>query len=229
MKALFRDARVQRSVGAGLATWLRFAVGSSRWTVEGREGLDPLLGNGEGVICCFWHQGVPVSPFGWPMARPGVQEMRALISRSRDGALIAEVMERLGVPAIRGSKATEAVRTREKGGAEALRDMVRWVRGGGAVAITPDGPRGPARRVGEGPVMLAKLTRAPVFLLGLAGRPALRFDTWDRMWAPLPWGRGALVWDGPIRIDSKADGAATAEAWRTRLDAATARAEAIVA
>lgn len=219
---------MQSAVARLFAAWLRFAVRTTRWTVTGREGLEPLLGGPEGVIVCFWHAGIPVSPFAWPMERPNVQEMRALISRSADGALIAAVMDRLGVPAIRGSRAAEAARARDKGGSEALRDMAKWVRSRGAIAITPDGPRGPARRMGEGPVVLARISRAPVFVLGLAARPALRLRSWDRMFVPLPFGRGAMVWEGPFRLDGDDDPVETAALWQARLDAVTARAEARV-
>jgi lysophospholipid acyltransferase (LPLAT)-like uncharacterized protein len=223
-----RHPGVQRALASTLSAWLRFAVRTTRWTVESRERLEPLLGGDGGVIVCFWHAGIPVSPFAWPMDHPGVQEMRALISRSRDGAFIAEVMDRLGVPAIRGSRAQEAARARDKGGAEALRDMAKWVRGGGAIAITPDGPQGPARRMGEGPFVLGRITRAPVFLLGLACTPAVRLNTWDRMFLPMPFGRGAMVWDGPFHVSGEDDSAATVADWQTRLDAVTLRAEALV-
>lgn len=223
-----RHPGVQRTLARGLSAWLRFAVRTTRWTVEGREGLEPLLGQGGGVIVCFWHAGIPVSPFAWPMDHPGVQEMRALISRSRDGAFIAEVMDRLGVPSIRGSRAQEAARARDKGGAEALRDMAKWVRGGGAIAITPDGPQGPARRMGEGPFVLGRITRAPVFVLGLACAPVVRLRTWDRMFLPLPFGRGAMVWQGPLRPEPETDPAAVAADWQARLDTVTLRAEALV-
>ena len=229
MKRWLRKPGVQVASARLLAAYLRFAVRSSRWRVEGREGLDRLLGGGEGLIVCYWHQGIPVAPFAWPMSHPAVQEMRGLISRSADGNFIAEVMERLGVPGIRGSRAETPERVRQKGGAEALRDMARWVRGGGAVGITPDGPRGPARRVGEGPAVLARITRAPVFFLGLACAPAMRLNTWDRTIVPLPFGRGAMVWEGPVRLSADADPASAAADWAERLDRVTARAEALVA
>jgi hypothetical protein len=106
--------------------------------------------------------------------------------------------------------------------------MAKWVRGGGAIAITPDGPQGPARRMGEGPFVLGRITRAPIFLLGLACTPAVRLDTWDRMFLPTPFGRGAMVWDGPFHVSGEDDSAATVVDWQARLDAVTLRAEALV-
>ena len=78
--------------------------------------------------------------------------------------------------------------------------MLRWLKGGGGIAITPDGPRGPAEQLAEGAVMLAKVSKAPVLLVGLACRPVRRLKTWDQADLPLPFGRGAIVWDGPIHV-----------------------------
>jgi lysophospholipid acyltransferase (LPLAT)-like uncharacterized protein len=61
-----------------------------------------------------------------------------------------------------------------------------------------------------------------VLLVGLACRPAIRTRSWDRAMLPLPFGRGAMVWDGPLEGE-------TAEALGARLSVATARAEAVLA
>jgi lysophospholipid acyltransferase (LPLAT)-like uncharacterized protein len=110
--------------------------------------------------------------------------------------------------------------------------VLRWLAGGGGVAITPDGPRGPAEQMAEGAVLLARRSGAPVLLLGLACRPALRLRSWDRTVLPLPFGRAAMVWDGPFVAPADADRAALQSLRRTleqRLSAATARAEAMLA
>lgn len=221
MKGWLARPGVQRALGGALAAYLRLAVRTTRWRVDGRERVDPLLGTGQGIIFCFWHQAIPMSALVWPTDVPNVQPMHALISRSRDGALIAEVVRRLGVPAVRGSRAEDASRTREKGGMEALRDMARCVRDGGAIAITPDGPRGPPRHMGDGPALLAKLTGAPVFVVGLSSRPAWMFKTWDRMFAPVPFGRSGVAWRGPFYLGRDDDAADATATWQRELDEAT--------
>jgi lysophospholipid acyltransferase (LPLAT)-like uncharacterized protein len=226
VKALMRHPAVQRVFAALAAAYLRFAYRTIRWREEGRDVIEAGRAASGGLILCFWHEAISISALSWPQGRPGVQEMRALISRSRDGQMFAEVIGRLGVPAIRGSRAVEVERTREKGGSEALRDMVRWVRAGGAVALTPDGPRGPARSMGEGPALLARLSGAPVYMMGLSCAPAVRLNSWDRALIPLPFTRGGLVWDGPHRAEG-ADPADLAEAWRAALERTQARAEAL--
>ncbi|HEX8232488.1 MAG TPA: lysophospholipid acyltransferase family protein [Caulobacteraceae bacterium] len=226
MKAWLRRPGVQRALAAAAAAYLRFAYRTIRWRYAGVEAVEPLQGNGQGLIICFWHEAISISAQCWPQDRPGIQQMRALISRSADGALIAETIVRLGVPAIRGSRAVEVERTREKGGTEALRDIVRWVKSGGAVAITPDGPRGPARSMGPGPALAARLSGAPVFMVGMTCHPAIRLNSWDRALLPLPFTKGAIVVEGPFHANDQPP-EALAVVWREALERAAARAEAL--
>jgi lysophospholipid acyltransferase (LPLAT)-like uncharacterized protein len=226
MKHLARSSAVQRTLAAVFSGYLKFVNSTLRWRHEGRELPEALWSAGGGVIVCLWHAGIPLSPFAWEY-RQGVQEMRGLISRSADGEFIAQTMEKLGVPAIRGSRKKLSNPSKDKGGAEALRDMARWVKSGGAIALTPDGPHGPARIMGEGAPMLAKLTEAPVLLLGIACRPCIRLPSWDRALLPLPFARAAFVWDGPFTLHRGDDAEAVAADWTRRLDVVTDRAEAL--
>jgi hypothetical protein len=228
VKSLFRSPAVQGFLAFVLAAWLRFCLSTTRWTWENRDAAETVWAEGGPVIVCFWHSRIALSPACWPLDR--AQEARALISLSPDGEFIARAVARLGFPAIRGSS-TKATRhgDKAKGGAAAFRDVLKWLKGGGGVAITPDGPRGPAETMAEGAAMLAKVSNAPVLLVGLAGRPVKRLGSWDEAVVPLPFAKGAIVWDGPLRADTDADLAALRQEWATRLSAATQRAEQLVA
>jgi hypothetical protein len=113
----------------------------------------------------------------------------------------------------------------------ALREAVSHVARGGALVITPDGPRGPNEVIAPGALQIAKRSKQPVFLMGIAASPAAQMDTWDKiMWA-LPFGRGMVVWDGPHYAPADLDDAASEALladWSKRLSAATRRAEALV-
>ncbi len=174
-------------------------------------------------MLCLWHDRISLSPASWPKE---AQECRALISLSADGEFIAKAMALVGFPAIRGSSQKRSDPAKSKGGMAAFRDMAKWVNSGGAVAITPDGPRGPMRVMGDGVAVMARLSGAPVLFIGLSCRPAVRLGSWDRAVLPLPFGRGAVVWD----IDTFPEGLSTEEVtlrWAERLTAVEARADAI--
>ena len=227
MKALVRSAPVQAVLAALLAAYLGVALRTMRWRWIGREHAEAVWDAGGPVIVCFWHSRIALSPACWPLHR--AQTPRALISRSADGEFIARTVGRLGCPAIRGSAGDPDKPGRAKGGAQALRAMLRWLKGSRGVVITPDGPRGPVEVMGDGPPTLARLSRAPVLLVGLAARPCLRLGSWDRAVLPLPFAQGAIVWDGALRAEPGSDAAALGEDWTGRLKAATQAAEAALA
>lgn len=224
MKNLFRAAWFQSALAFVLAAYLRAALATIRWRHEGRERAEAIWDAGGPVLVCFWHSRIPLSPACWPLGR--AQEPRAVISLSPDGEFIAKAMARIGFPAIRGSSRKDSDPKKEKRGAGATRDILRWLKDGNGVAITPDGPRGPAEVMKEGPPMLARLSRAPVLLVGLASKPCLRLGSWDHAMIPLPFTRGVIVWDGPLGATPDDDLEALRLDWTARLSAATRRAEA---
>lgn len=227
MKAFFRSDLVQRTLAALFAGWLMLCYATLRWKREGQEKAEAIWATEGGAILCFWHAVIPLAPQCWPQAS-NRQDMRALISRSADGEFIALTVQWIGFPAIRGSSKKQSDPSKNKNGEQALRDMAKWVKGGGAVALTPDGPRGPAEEMQGGALSLARITGAPVIFVGLAATPCIRIGSWDRTLIPLPFSKGAMVWDGPHTVGRGDDIDALRPVWEARLTAAQRRAEALV-
>ncbi|MDO1558797.1 lysophospholipid acyltransferase family protein [Brevundimonas sp. 2R-24] len=220
-----RNPIMQGLLSGLLTAWLRLCLSTMRWTREGQDQAEAVWAAGGGVVVCFWHSRVSLAPGCWPLDR--AQPPRVLISLSPDGEFIARAVGRLGFPAIRGSSAKKTALDKAKGGAAALRDALRWIRSGGGIAITPDGPRGPAETMAEGAVVLAQAAGAPILLVGLASEPAFRLKTWDTALVPRPFARGGMVWK---RLDPPARGVdleALAKDWAAELSALTRRAEAL--
>jgi lysophospholipid acyltransferase (LPLAT)-like uncharacterized protein len=114
-----------------------------------------------------------------------------LISEHADGRMIAEACRHLGFRVVRGSAT--------RGGARAVRQMYRRSRSA-HLAITPDGPRGPRRRVQPGVVYLAALTGLPIVPFGIAFERAWRMNSWDRFAVPMPWSAAVCVTADPIHV-----------------------------
>jgi len=141
---------------------------------------------GRRCLYLFWHE-VLLGP-AYTHSR---HRIAILVSRHRDGELIAQVVRMLGGLAIRGSTT--------RGGATALRQMMR--RGQlEHLAITPDGPRGPRRRVQLGPVYLASRTGMLVVPVGFGFQAPWRAGSWDRMALPKPGRRARCVVGRPIEL-----------------------------
>lgn len=228
-----RHPTVQAVLSWSLAQWLRLCIATIRWHREGLDEAEAVWSQTgrQGVVVMFWHSRIALAPAAWPMhrVRQGTcQPARALISLSQDGEFVARAVDRLGFPAIRGSSTKKSATDKAKGGANAFRDGLRWLRSHGCLAITPDGPRGPAEVMAEGASTFCAMTPAPALLLGLACRPALRLGGWDDGLLPLPFARGAILWR---RLDYPEGEAApvVAEAWGQALSELTRQAEARVA
>jgi lysophospholipid acyltransferase (LPLAT)-like uncharacterized protein len=126
------------------------------------------------------------------------------VSRSKDGEWTARLFTKLGAETVRGSTS--------RGGATALRGLVRAAKEGKDLAITPDGPRGPAERVQPGAVALARLSGRPLLPVAFACRPCLRAGSWDRMIVPLPFGRGLFEYGEALWVPRDADAEASEKA-----------------
>ena len=226
MKALFRSPAVQGFLTAVLVAYLRVTYRTLRWRREHEDLAEAVWDAGGPVVCCFWHSRILISPPCWPLNR--AQEPRALISLSKDGEFIARAVDQIGFPAIRGSSQKKTAPDKVKGGGDAMRDGLKWLRGGGGIAIPPDGPRGPAEIMQAGAPVLAQITNAPVLFMGLACEPAITLGGWDNGKVPLPFARAAVVW-GRTDAPRATPGAELAADWSVQLSNLTRRAELLAA
>ncbi len=128
------------------------------------------------------------------------------ISRHEDAGAQAVALERLGVTPVRGSGGP-ADRAYYKGGAPAMRELLRQLESGVSVALTADVPK-VARVAGLGIVTLAKLSGRPIVPTAVATSRRVQFHTWDRASLGLPFGRAAVVIGDLIRVAPDADEAA---------------------
>jgi lysophospholipid acyltransferase (LPLAT)-like uncharacterized protein len=229
LKKLLRSDAVQAILGWILGSYIRIILHTVRWTHENLECVEPVLAGESGAIALFWHGRVPLclatAPQWWR------KRTRAFVSPSSDGQFIATALEMAGFPAIRISSAKKGDSAKARQAVAAIREAVTWVSEGGALVITPDGPRGPNEVIAQGALQIAKRSGQPVFLMGIAANPAMQADTWDKVMFALPFGRGSVVWEGPLYVPVDADGEAVEALladWSARLSAATRRAEALV-
>jgi len=145
----------------------------------------------EKAIFAFWHRNIlPL------MYLHRNKNYVVIISKSQDGDLIADVCEKLGYLTARGSTS--------RGGSSALRNMIAQSRKY-SLAFTPDGPKGPACKIKEGMVYLAKLTGLPIVLISARVGHEIVFNSWDRFRLPLPFSRIEVIYDAPQYIAKDAD------------------------
>lgn len=138
------------------------------------------------LIMATWHgRGVLAAPFF------DITEMTVLVSASEDGSMATKILADLGYEIVRGSTSRHGVR--------ALREMMRVLRAGKSLAITPDGPRGPMHAMGPGAAFLSRATGIPIMPVGFACDRAWHLSTWDRYTIPYPGARVVACFHPPIQ------------------------------
>ncbi|TPG48158.1 DUF374 domain-containing protein [Roseomonas nepalensis] len=208
MKAVGKSRALSHALWHLIGLYLGLCRRTARWELHGTAALDALAAGREGFVLAFWHECLPVMPLAWARfwegMGPGVARKPGLVlvSRSRDGALIANALGGYGLTAVEGSSS--------RGGRSAGMNLLRGVRAGGVAVVVPDGPRGPRRRVSAGAVRLAVMAGVPVVPCGAFAAPSRRLASWDRMIFPLPFARCVAVVGAPIPARGEAEGAVSA-------------------
>jgi len=158
------------------------------------------------VVYAVWHGRMLMLPYLYGRRRPAV-----LASVSRDGDVVTRVVTRFGLEAVRGSSS--------RGGARALRHLVRSLADGRDAVVVPDGPRGPRETVKGGIVALARLADAPIVPVAVGASAEWRLRSWDEFRIPKPFARCVVRFGDPLRVPSHG-GRAETEAARKEVEAA---------
>jgi lysophospholipid acyltransferase (LPLAT)-like uncharacterized protein len=215
-KRTARSETLRRCVSALAAFHIWLVYFTCRWQVIGGDIPRRFWDSGKPFILCFWHGRILMIPYCWDRSVP----VHMLISQHRDGRIIAGAVKGFGINAIAGSSS--------RGGGAALRAMLRKLRSGQCVGITPDGPRGPLMRASVGVVNLARLAGVPIVPVAYSASRRRVLSSWDRFVLALPLGRVAFVWGEPVTVPADADGAALEAARKQvedRLNAITRKAD----
>lgn len=166
---------------------------SVRYKIDGWDRIKKLSADGKGGLILLWH-GVTVLPIYYCRN----MGFYSIVSVSRDGELQNKLLRSRGFNTIRGSSARH--------GARALLESIRCIKSGGVMAITPDGPKGPTKKVQPGTVHLAQRSGCPVLPVGVACKPCKKLHSWDSHLVPLPFARAVISFGEPLQIGADEDG-----------------------
>lgn len=181
----------------GLLCWLgslyiRFVHATGSWRVVNGGHAEALWDQDKPFILAFWHGRILMMPKSWRSSVP----IHMLISQHRDGQLIARTVAHFGIDTVAGSTT--------RGGSAALRAMLKFLKAGECVGITPDGPKGPRMRASSGIVNVARLAGVPVLPATFSARRRRLLGSWDRFAVALPFSAGVFVWGDPIVVSRDA-------------------------
>ncbi len=211
---MWRALRMWVSVDVGLL--VMWALGRTwRYRTRNQEAWQRLRAEHRPFIFALWHQSI--LPLTYRHRDEGVT---VLISEHRDGEIIARIVHAWGYRTIRGSTT--------RGAGRALLSMIRVLEGGAELAITPDGPRGPAFKFQPGALVAAHRAGVPIVPICMEVDRAWKFRSWDGFIIPKPFARVTIAYGEPTMAQGGTlrEAALEAPRFETAMGVATGRANA---
>ncbi len=190
----------QRAIAHLVRALVLAVAATQRFRVHDPHGA-AALARSRPVIFATWHNrlamSMPIRTRVFGDANSPLRPMAALVSASRDGALLAAILQAFDVQPVRGSSSRR--------GSRALLELHDLAQKGYHLAITPDGPRGPIYSTQPGAAAAARLTGFPILPVAINLGWKVRLPSWDRFQIPLPAGCCEVVLAEPLWISSEVD------------------------
>ena len=141
-------------------------------------------------IFLLWHNRLYFMPLIVPAFY--LKKCCGLVSMSRDGGILTDLIKSFGLQVIRGSSS--------RGGAKAMLEMEKKIQEGFNIVMTPDGPRGPKYQMKAGAIKLASKTGTPIIPVALNSEKHKELRNWDATQIPLPFSKLEFTYGEPISI-----------------------------
>ena len=184
---------------ATLASWyIRFVGITTRWKVTNAGVLGAHAG--KPWILAFWHGRsllVPYCTMPYCYPKPGMNIANVLVSNSSDGEIQARIQQKFHFKLIRGST-RKAGKLEDKGGSRAIREMIKAKARNEVIVFSPDGPRGPLRKVNGQVTKIAEMLELPIIPICYSVKRRKILNNWDQYMFPKPFNKGVFLVGNPI-------------------------------
>lgn len=192
LKSITKSDWAHRQVCGLIALYIWFVRATTRWKIEGIDIRNEMFASNKPFIIALWHNRIGMMPYAYNEMN---HQLCVVASGHRDGRLVLDAMGRFGF---------DGIPVDSRNGSKATRAIVRRLKDGGWVGITPDGPRGPRLEVKEGMVAIAAMAGVQILPVAYSTTRRRTLRTWDMFHLPLPFSRGICRWGEPIRLPKRA-------------------------
>lgn len=182
--------------------YIRLIGATTKWEIIGQKNFEAARDANHGMIVAFWHSRILMMV---NKRRHFPKKFWFMVSEHRDGELIVQAVKSFDISFARGSAKNPRKKAEQKSGSNAFRILLKALKDGDGVGLTPDGPRGPREKCHAGVVQLAKISGVPVYPVAYATKRAKFFTTWDRFHLPLPFSKGCYVYGDPIFVTAETE------------------------
>ena len=197
----------QEFVAYLVISYIKFVYLSSKKIIVGDDLVMERFKNCQPVILVSWHHQIMMAPFVSKHIRKvnRTHKIASLASKHGDGRFVGKVMEKFGVINISGSsqgKTSQGKRKPSRGiDMHGLKEIFRALKNQLGIAITPDGPRGPSKKINGEVIKIASLSGVPIAPIGIGYSRYCELRTWDKFRVPLPFGTLCYCYGDFLLID----------------------------
>lgn len=171
---------------------VRFLSLTSRFIFVNFEEYSEKLKSRDQLVHACWHGRLLFCPYTYW----GKNGITALVSTHRDGDMVARFFAHFGINSARGSTT--------RGSIGGVKGLLKVVKNGGDLALTPDGPKGPRHVVQMGTIHIAKRTGLPIYPITYSAKKRKVFSSWDKFVMPYPFTKIVFICGEAIYIDRDA-------------------------
>lgn len=163
-----------------------------RWKIHDVHNLNNCIAAQTPLLICSWHQRfVFVAQFFKNFKFP----IWAISSTHKDSEIMAKILKKWNWKLIRGSST--------KGWRNVILEMTKLLKKPDtAIAITNDGPKGPAKIAKKGSLSLAIRARANIIAMSCTSTSFWQLKSWDKTYIPKPFSTIHVIFSEPLQYNS---------------------------
>ena len=202
IRSFFYTKICQEMVSYIIVFYIYFVYYTSRKVFVNQNLMLDRFRNDQSLILVSWHNGIMMSPFVAKLIYKvnKVKKISSLASKHGDGRFVGAVMKKFGINNISGS--SRDGRKSSRGiDIHGLKEIFRAIRSNLGIAITPDGPRGPAQKINGEIIKIAKLSATPILPMAVGYSKFCELKTWDKFRFPFPFGVICYCFDDLFFVD----------------------------
>jgi len=183
-------------LGYMLSLYAKLVYKTSKVSILRNEETDQLKDQAKNAIYAFWHSRILMIPI---LDAPHTK-MQVLSSKNDIHYMTDRFVGQFGISPIYGSRQNPNKPHIDKGGSQALKQIIRSLKSGHSIGITPDGPLGPRQKIHHGIIMAAILSQKPIIPITYVGSRGYIAKSWDRFFIPFPFSKLYYKLGQPIYI-----------------------------
>ena len=196
---------IQKSISFLGYLYIKLIYYTGKNIIVNEENFTKHLKSNKPIILAFWHGRIMIATFASHKVRFYSKKFAILASKHKDATFIVYIMKFLNFTCITSSSVNQKKQNLNKSSTGDMLNLIKKIRCQNySLAITPDGPRGPANQINGQISTIAKLANATIIPASFSSSKKITLKTWDKFLIPLPFCKNYIVFETPIEIDKEA-------------------------